>query len=122
METWQELARECRKSANLLVTERNHRSAVSRAYYAVYSRVTMDLCRAGVAMPAHREGPSHTRIRALIEHRMTHLTIERRLALSRIVGRLYTMRIAADYLPSSHIGDDESREAATLVRKVFENF
>jgi len=63
-ETWLDLARTAREAANRLLTEDHYRSAVARAYYAVYSKITHEV--AGLAMPPGREGPSHGRIRPVI--------------------------------------------------------
>lgn len=122
METWLDLARDGRKSASALVIDGFHRSAASRSYYAAYSKITMELCALNVTMPKDREGPNHTTIRTLIEMNLTAMKKEKRLALSRIVGRLYTMRILADYSPSSIVGPREGREAASLLKKVFDAF
>jgi len=121
VETWLELARDSRKSASVLVNG-FHRSAVSRSYYAAYSKVTMELCSLGITMPADRESPTHRKIRPLIEGNLTTMDREKRLALSRIVGRLYTMRISADYSPSLAVGAREAREAISLMNKVFDAF
>jgi len=122
VETWLDLTRDGRKSASSLVANKFHRSAVSRSYYAVYSKVTMELCALGIAMPAGREGPRHGKIRPLIETNLTTMTRDERLALSRIVGRLYTLRILADYSPSSTVGSLEGREAISLMNKALDAF
>jgi len=43
MNNWLDLARECRKAASRLTVEGLNRSAISRAYYAVYSKATHEL-------------------------------------------------------------------------------
>ena len=66
-ETWLDVARTARKLANTLLTEDYYRSAVARAYYAAYAKITHELVAvAGLSMPAGREGPSHSRIRPVI--------------------------------------------------------
>ncbi len=67
-ETWLDVARDARKAASLLVTEGRYRSAVARAYYAAYSKVTYELVVIrGLKAPPDREGFSHARIRPVIE-------------------------------------------------------
>jgi uncharacterized protein (UPF0332 family) len=122
MATWWELASDSRKAANRLIQDQHHRSAVSRAYYAVYSKVAHELTERGITMPKDREGPSHAKVRALIETRLTALPLAKRQALSRMVGSLYTMRILADYKPTTSVDPRDSREAASLMKKCFESF
>ncbi|MEX2216502.1 MAG: HEPN domain-containing protein [Phycisphaeraceae bacterium] len=122
MPNWLELAREARKAANMSVQEGYHRAAASRAYYAAYSRVSHALAMAGLTMPVQREGPSHKRLRPLIETSMPDMDQPSRVALSRLVGRLYTLRIDADYKPSVLVGGKESREAASIMKTIFEAF
>ena len=123
---WLELARDARKAANMLVDDGHHRSAVARAYYAVYSKVTHGLtATAGLTMAAGREGPSHNGrhgIRPLVEGSMPNMNQARRDKLSELVGRLYTMRIDADYKPSARVEAREAREAISIMRTVFESF
>ncbi len=121
-QNWLDLAREARKAANTSVQEGYHRSATARAYYAVYSRVVHALVSAGLTMPPQREGPSHGRLRPLIETGMPHMDQPKRVALSRLVGRLYTLRIDADYKPSMLVEDKESREAVSIMKTIFEAF
>src|SRR5580704_14219307 len=102
-QSWFDLASDSRKAANRLVSE-NYRSCLSRAYYAAYSKVTFDLSTIpGVNFPAGEEGPKHPGktgtggIRRLVEGSMTTLDGPRRVKLSELIGRLYTLRCAADY-------------------------
>jgi uncharacterized protein (UPF0332 family) len=122
-ETWLDLARDARKAANTLVTEDRFRSAVARAYYAAYSKVTHELAAiAGLLMPPGREGPSHTRIRQIIETSMPNMAQTKRAKLSELVGRLYTLRIDADYKPSMAVEASEAREAISIMKTIFESF
>lgn len=77
---------------------------------------------AGLTMSPNREGPSHARIRPLIESSMPHMNPERRVKLSELVGRLYTLRVDADYKPSMEVEGADAREALSIVKKVFESF
>ncbi len=123
LQTWLELARDARKAASRLVTEEHFRSCVSRAYYAAYSKVTHELVvTAGLTMPPSREGPSHARIRPLIESRMPNMDLGKRVKLSELLGRLYTLRVDADYKPSVRVEGTDAREALSIMKTVFESF
>jgi uncharacterized protein (UPF0332 family) len=99
------------------------RSCVSRAYYAAYSKIAHELVvTAQLSMPLQREGPSHTRIRKLIATSMPNLDDDKRLNLSGLLGRLYDLRINADYEPSLVAEDREAREAISMMKTVFESF
>ena len=121
-ETWQDLARDSRKAANELVHRGRYRSAVSRAYYAVYSKLAYEFSEMGIEMPEGREGPSHAKLRSIVENRLTRLSRKEREALSRIVGKSYVMRLYADYHPSDTMDSREAREAVGAMRTVFEAF
>src|SRR6266853_365457 len=127
-ETWFDLASDARKAANRLVSD-NYRSCVARAYYAAYSKVTFALAAApGVSFPEDREGPNHPGetgtggIRRLIETSMPDMDQPRRVKLSELIGRLYTLRIFADYRPSVEVEGKEAREAISIMKKVFDSF
>ena len=121
-ETWLDLARESRKVASTLVRDGYFRSAIARAYYAAFSKITYELLLAGEKMPADREGPTHKKLRPMVEANLRSLEKHDRVALSRIVGRLYTLRIAADYQPSTSVSAADAREAVSLMNKVFYAF
>src|SRR5690348_13197879 len=72
-------------AASTLVTEERFRSAVARAYSAAFSKVAHELVvTAGLEMPPGREGPSHSRLRPLIETSVPHMAQNRREKLSGI--------------------------------------
>lgn len=132
MTTWQDMAGESRKAANEMVQTR-FRPCLSRAYYAAYSKVTQDLIAVGAPMPPGREGPHHPGhlptggaaskgIREMIVQRLTHLDVNKRRALSSLVGALYTLRLYADYRPSIQVDASDAREAVSMMNTVFESF
>ena len=122
-ENWLDIAGDARKSASTLLTEDHYRSAVARAYYAAYSKITHSLVSvAGLPMPPGREGPSHSRIGRIFETSMPHMTQAKRDKLSELLGRLYTLRIDADYRPSIPIGIRDARAAISLMTTVFYSF
>lgn len=119
---WLDLARDSRKAAAELVQEKRYRSSASRAYYAAFSKITQELVSAGVIMPAGYEGPSHSRVRPLVETRLSRMNMNKRIALSHLIGRLYTLRIDADYRPSVEFEGADAREALSIMNKIFEAF
>src|SRR5882672_11340238 len=126
---WLELSRDSRTSANELMALDHFRSCISRAYYAAYSKVTHELVvAAGLTMPPDREGPNHPGrlgtggIRRLIETSMPNMPQDKRVKLSELVGRLYTLRVEADYRPSVNVASHDAREALSIMKTVFESF
>ncbi len=125
---WLESARDARASANELMELGRFRSCMSRAYYAAYSKVTHELVTAGLTMPPDREGPNHpgktgrAGIRRLIETAIPNMRQEKREKLSELVGRLYTLRIDADYKPSVTVESRDAREAISLMKTIFDSF
>jgi hypothetical protein len=72
-----------------------------------------------------REGvrlPSHARLRRLIESSMPRMDTRRRVRLSELIGRLYTLRIDADYKPSVEVEGVDAREALSIMKTIFESF
>lgn len=121
--TWLEVARDARHAAAALVTEDRHRSAASRAYYAAYSKIAHELVvTAGLQMARGREGPSHGSLRRLIESSMPHMAQDKRERLSEMVGRFYTLRIDADYRPSTEFDGRDAREAFSIMKTILEAF
>jgi uncharacterized protein (UPF0332 family) len=127
-QTWFELARDARKAASRLAQE-NFRSCLNRAYYAAFSRVTHELNRvSAVNFPRGREGPSHPGesgtggIHKLIVTSMPDMEMDARIKLSELVGRLYTLRIYADYMPSVNVEGRDAREAISIMNTVFDSF
>jgi uncharacterized protein (UPF0332 family) len=122
-ENWLDVARDARKAANQLLTDDHFRSAVARAYYAAYSKITHELVAvASLPMTPGREGPSHTRIRPVIETSMPNMVQDKRDKLSELLGRLYALRIDADYRPSIEVEGTEAREAISIMKSIFEAF
>jgi hypothetical protein len=53
---------------------------------------------------------------------MPNMQQDKRVKLSEFIGRLYTLRIDADYKPSVEVGNRDAREALTIMNKVFYAF
>src|SRR5947207_1980804 len=127
-QSWFDLASDARKAANRLV-EPSPRSCLNRAYYAAFSKVNHALVGApGVTIRLGREGVNHPGetgtggIRRWIETHMPTMDAPRRVKLSELVGRLYTLRIAADYQPSVDVDGRDAREAISIMNTVFDSF
>jgi hypothetical protein len=128
VQTWHELAADARRAANRLVAE-NYRSCLSRAYYAAFSKVNHALVGVpGVNLPLTREGVNHPGesgtggVRRWIESHMPGMDQPRRIKLSELIGRLYTLRISADYKPSIDVDARDAREAISIMNTVFDSF
>jgi uncharacterized protein (UPF0332 family) len=115
METWLDIARSNQRAAASLFDEGHYRSAVSRAYYTVYARVTHALVLQGVAMPEGQEGPRHQKLVPLIGD-----NLRKPAFVGRLVRRLYLMRCHADYIPSVTVGARDGRNALSLMYKALE--
>jgi uncharacterized protein (UPF0332 family) len=125
-QNWLEVAQDARNAANEMVQDR-FRSCISRAYYAAYSKVAHELAfTAGLTMPADRGGPHHTggrgAIRPMVETSMPNMEQAKRVKLSELIGRLYTLRVDADYKPSVEVEGRDAREAISIMKTIFESF
>jgi|GEM_PF-1013570 len=125
-EDWFQLASDARKAANQLVRD-HHRSCLSRTYYAAYSRVTHELNAVGnLTFPVGREGPNHPGkagsggICRMIRTSMPGMDAAKRLWLSQLISELYTLRINADYRPSTSIDGRDARKAVSILSTVFD--
>lgn len=127
-DTWFDLATDARKAANRLV-DVHPRSCLNRAYYAAFSKVNHALVATpGVAIQPGREGVNHPGetgtggIRRWIVTHMPDMDPPRRVKLSESIGRLYTLRTAADYKPSVSVDGRDAREAVSIMNTVFDSF
>ena len=113
MATWSDMSREARSAAFELVEGGRVRSALSRAYYALFSALTGRLVAEGVQMPVDQEGPSHRKLcdGNLIANNLKGLDPRTRGRLISIVPNLYRLRIIADYRPSMSVTPDDVRLA-----------
>ena len=118
MPVWRELARDSYGAASLLAQARRWRSAVSRAYYAVFALVAFALVRKGVTMPRGREGPSHAKLAALVSTHLPELGGAKWRVFGQVKG-LYALRIDADYMPSSRVDRARSYVALSMMSEVF---
>ena len=119
MNGWEDMARENRTTAAELSAGHRWRSAVSRAYYAIYAEVTGMLTHVGVSMPAGRGNPSHKRLWRIIADHLTAVPPAERWRLAGLVDMLYKLRIIADYKPDTEIDQDEAKIALGLMVQAF---
>lgn len=118
MANWKTVAADNYAAASELVTRRRWRSAVSRAYYAVFALVSESLKRKRVPMPKDWEGPSHAKLAALICGHLTQLGDMRWRVFHRVKA-LYALRLDADYRPSLPTENGHARKAIALMADVF---
>ncbi len=119
--TWTAMARENLIAAKSLSADARWRSAVSRAYYAAYCAVTVEL-EGRANFPGGRQNPSHDQLPKLILNSLSDISVPDRQNMKRAAVRLYRKRIAADYRPGEHVGAEESlvaiRDASFIARSV----
>lgn len=128
MASWRELSNECRQAAWVLHERGHYRSALNRAYYAVFSEVTRALHIAGVKMPMGWEGPSHLKVvngTLISDHLGKWLRPQEIGKLIHYAATLYKYRRVADYEPSSEVTAEHAKTglglmlmAAPLLEKV----
>ena len=53
---------------------------------------------------------------------MPNMQQAKRVKLSELIGRLYTLRIDADYRSSVEVEGRDAREAVSIMKSVFESF
>ena len=116
--TWDEIGRDSLEAAKLLREAGRHRSSVSRAYYAVYARITAAIASTAVFVE-DREGPGHDSLPDLAFDHLSRLTYGQRREIETSVRRLYQARIYADYHPSRVVANAESRQSVLLADRVF---
>ncbi len=98
------------------------RSSVSRYYYAAYQAATAVLLHFGLIPPAGREGWSHAETPEMIRahFRQTIRSAAKRNDLAIRMGKLYKMRVAADYVGSHPISNETTdgvrRDAGIIIK------
>ena len=120
MASWADLAKDNRTAAYEVFGHGRWRTCLSRAYYAAYSEAAKHLIRQGVAMPKGREGPSHAKLPELIVDNLSRIGYEIRWKLRGTITQLRDLRIMADYMPSSSVGEDDARSALSLMKQAFD--
>jgi len=119
MATWGQLAEDNRLAAYETFEKWRWRTCISRAYYAVFSAATEALAKQGVTMPKGQNSPSHKKVPVLVGNNLTGVSHPLRWRLARLVGRLYTMRLQADYMPDWPLEEADARDALGLMSAAF---
>lgn len=117
--TWKELARENRTTACELFEANRWRSAASRAYYAIYARVTDVLLSAGATMPSGRSNPKHKTLPELVGNNLSAISLSKRWRLAGLIKQLYDFRIIADYRPAVTLDGDDARICFAVMNQAF---
>ena len=115
---WNMMASSSYGAAGLLAQERYERSAVSRAYYAVYSRIAHVLASRGLTFADGREGPGHEQLADLVLHHLRMLG-QYRWYVAEDLRKLYKMRLEADYRPSHPVGVTDAQKAVRAMNRIF---
>ncbi len=118
MARWDDLASEGYTVADRLFDMGYWRSCVNRAYFAAYARTTGVLLEAGVSLPA-RGNPTHERLPMTVQHNLVSLSPAARARVAAALGRLYRLRIVADYGPHRRVERASARGALGLMAQVF---
>ncbi len=118
-ECWDDLAVSNREAAVMLRQKKAFRSAISRAYYAVYALVTARLCETGLNFAHEWEGPAHQSVPELVKNHLKRLSRNQRSKVAEAIKILYSVRIQADYWPSASVGVAEARESLQYAGIVF---
>lgn len=115
---WADMATSNYEAANDLFDREFWRSCVSRAYYAVYGRLTGVLIHEGVQMPA-RGNPGHEQLQKMVLNNLNRLSLGIRAAIHGMLARLYWLRVMADYGPDVTIESDDARNGLGFMAGIF---
>ncbi|NJL31042.1 MAG: HEPN domain-containing protein [Phycisphaerales bacterium] len=110
-----------RNAAVLLAQAKNHRSAVSRAYYAAFSAITCELRKYTLEFENGNEHPPHRQIGRFIKKYFVGLSRAERDDLRDVLARLYQARIDADYRHEAEFSDEVARLALSDMEYVLES-
>lgn len=128
MEAWQkwwQMAHGSLIAAQILETEDEARSSVSRAYYTAYQAATALLLYAKQKPPMEREAWSHETTPELLKNLPGKMLVAAmQQNLSARLKDLYNLRLIADYQGEKDIDTDELRAAvrsASFVLKIVDN-
>ena len=117
--TWEELATDQRRAAELLQAT-HPRPSCSRAYYAAYSLLTSRL--SGNQFSRGWNNPPHVQLRRLIDT-IPNLTNHDRRSIKQAINSLRHRREDADYRPGITVdqrGSLQSLRELDLIRRIME--
>jgi uncharacterized protein (UPF0332 family) len=115
---WKKISGDKLRSAEKLRDSGYLRSALSRAYYAAYSAVTMHLVADNYVPPSSdRERPGHAESQSLVL-RLPSLSKNDAKDVREKVSRLYKFRLEADYRAKVQISRRQADQAIMICRSV----
>jgi len=118
---WRRTALTTLGTAKQLRNSQDHRSCVSRAYYAAYQAAT-SICIAhddAVNFPPNRNNPTHEQLPDLIANN-GDLPLNKRRSARRLLRELRTRREDADYKVGRTVGAQEAKAALLRAITLFE--
>ena len=120
-ENWKRIALTTLDTAKSLRESEDHRSCVSRAYYAAYQAATSVCISHGDAQnfPQGWNNPTHEQLPDLIGNN-SDLTIRTRREVKRILSELREIRETADYRVNRTIDANVRKNALILASMLFE--
>lgn len=113
MATWQEMSRDAMNAAQILLEELHYRSAISRAYYAVYCGVAAKMGAGKVQFPHGWKNPSHEQVFLFLKN-LFRKSPNLRKQVTTSFRRLRWGRENADYRPGATLTE---RDAVGLIRE-----
>lgn len=111
--SWLEMAHESQTAARLAEREKCWRSCADRYYYAAYQAITAVLLYRKLTPPAAREAWNHEETPRMLKEHFQPLISSRdkRNDLADRLGKLYKLRIIADYIGSQNLKDRDIQTA-----------
>ncbi|MBI5764890.1 MAG: HEPN domain-containing protein [Planctomycetes bacterium] len=97
-EKWDDIAKDSLAAAGACLRNGNWRSATSRSYYAIFAKVTGELCTNGMLPPKGRENWSHRDLPQMVLNHLMQKNGARVKDVSRMLKVAYKDRINADYV------------------------
>ena len=119
MSTWEEMSRDCLKSAKNLFDAGLYRRSISSSYYAAYSAITAHFVAKGVTFAHGWNNPAHDQIANLIIHRLDSPR-PMRFRLRKIILILRGARENADYRPNASIQQAYALECLRLATRTIQ--
>jgi len=122
MATWVEMSIDACKASRRL-RDKHPRSAVSRAYYSVYSAATHELRKdAAIAFGLGRGNPAHGRLLDYIQQSFVHRDFSNDLIdrVKRNIRDLRRDRERADYMPDEPIDEHDAKESLKRAEQVLQ--
>ena len=114
------MAEQSYTAAEQLRRLRNHRSCISRAYYAAFSAITSAIRKRTAEFPQGFEHPPHVQVGRFVKRHLTQFKSIERDAIRNAVDRLRFARHDADYRRDADPKEDDVRKAMFDARYILE--